>query len=463
MTLVRDAFRATAKHLIFILLQHLLTGVFSHGGSTHGGCGSEAGFGADIGCAQGGAGRKPAAARAAVPRGLTVTRVFSRAGVSPFDQVEWERRKASITDDKGKTIFEQANVEVPKFWSMLATNVVASKYFYGDVTKSEREFSVRQIIHRVARTIADWGLRDGYFATPEDAETFYDELSFLCVNQYGAFNSPVWFNCGLYHQYGVGKAERRRHFYFDKQATRGEAAPSQYEYPQCSACFIQHVDDTMEDIMELARSEAMLFKFGSGSGTDLSTLRSEREKLSRRRAAQRPALVPAGLRCGRERGEVGRQDAPRGEDEHAQDLASGHQGVHRVQGERREEGLGADRAGLRRQLQRRGLRLGDASRTRTSRVRVTDDFMRAVIDDREWTTRWVTDPAKIPGPDLQGARTDEVDGRRHLDLRRSGRAVRGHDPTSGTPARTPAASTPATRAASTCSSTTRPATWPRST
>jgi ribonucleoside-diphosphate reductase alpha chain len=218
--------------------------------------------------------RKPAATPVGAARkksvgGLSVRRVFSTEGVNPFDAVAWDRRKAAITDDKGAVLFEQNNVEVPKSWSMLATNVVASKYFYGDVTKSEREFSVRQLIHRVARTIADWGLRDGYFATKADAEVFYDELTFLCVNQYGAFNSPVWFNCGLYQQYQVGKHSGAGNFFYDRQAKTVKQAESQYEYPQCSACFIQHVDDTMEDIMELARAEAMLFKYGSGSGTDL--------------------------------------------------------------------------------------------------------------------------------------------------------------------------------------------------
>ena len=156
--------------------------------------------------------------RGSAGEGLSVAAVFSTPGISPYDQVEWERRDASITDGKGQAIFEQKGVEVPKTWSMLATNVVSSKYFYGHQGTDEREYSVRQIVHRVARTIADWGLQDGYFKSPEDAETFYNELSFLCINQYGAFNSPVWFNCGLYHQYGAG-AESCRGSYFYKPAT----------------------------------------------------------------------------------------------------------------------------------------------------------------------------------------------------------------------------------------------------
>ena len=145
---------------------------------------------------------KPAAKSGKKPNRLQ--RVFSDAKVKPYDQIEWDRRTAEITDDSGKTIFKQEGVEVPKNWSLLATKVVCSKYFYGDPTKAEREKSVKQLIHRVTRTLADWGVKDGYFSKA-DGEIFYDELTWLCVNQYGAFNSPVWFNVGLYHEYKVGK------------------------------------------------------------------------------------------------------------------------------------------------------------------------------------------------------------------------------------------------------------------
>src|SRR5689334_24515786 len=134
---------------------------------------------------------------------VAVERIFSAAKISPFDQLEWERRTAEITDDAGKVIFKQENVEVPKSWSLLATKVVVSKYFYGEQGTAERETSVRQLIHRIARTIADWGIKDGYF-TKAAGEVFYEELIWLCLNQYGAFNSPVWFNVGLYHQYKIG-------------------------------------------------------------------------------------------------------------------------------------------------------------------------------------------------------------------------------------------------------------------
>ena len=208
-----------------------------------------------------------------------VERTFGTEGISPFDQVKWEKRTAEITDDKGKVVFKQKDVEVPEFWSQLATKVVVSKYFYGEQNTPERESSVRQLIHRVCRTIADWGVKDGYFSQ-EDGEVFYNELVFLSVNQYGAFNSPVWFNVGLYHQYGVGKNSTRGNWRFNPESGQCERPATQYDYPQCSACFIQSVEDNMESIMNLASSEAMLFKFGSGTGTDLTPLRSKREKLS---------------------------------------------------------------------------------------------------------------------------------------------------------------------------------------
>jgi ribonucleoside-diphosphate reductase alpha chain len=175
---------------------------------------------------------------------------------------------------------------VPKNWSELATKIAVSKYFYGDIANGTdpynggRETSVRQLIHRVTRTITDWGIADDYFADAQAAENFYDELTWLCLNQHGAFNSPVWFNVGLYHQYGVGKDGAAGNYFYNRETGKAERAPSQYEYPQGSACFIQSVGDTMEDIMRLAMSEAMLFKYGSGTGTDLSSLRSTREKLS---------------------------------------------------------------------------------------------------------------------------------------------------------------------------------------
>jgi len=212
-------------------------------------------------------------------KSLRIERVFSDAHVKPFDQIEWDQRTAEITDDSGKVIFKQENVEVPKSWSVLATKVVVSKYFYGEQHTSERETSVRQLIHRITRTISDWGIADGYFSKA-DGEIFYEELTWLCLNQYGAFNSPVWFNVGLYHEYGVGKNSSKGNWFFNRKTKEAERARTQYEYPQGSACFIQSVQDDMESIMHLAYSEAMLFKYGSGTGTDLTPIRSSREKLS---------------------------------------------------------------------------------------------------------------------------------------------------------------------------------------
>ncbi|MHC4658393.1 MAG: vitamin B12-dependent ribonucleotide reductase [Planctomycetota bacterium] len=219
-----------------------------------------------------------AATDTAESKGLRMEHFFSTAGVHPFEQLEWERRSAKIAGDTGEAIFEQDNIEVPTSWSQLATKVVASKYFYGDVETGQRENSVKQLVHRVCRTIADRGRKDGYFATDQDAEIFYNELTWLCVNQCGAFNSPVWFNVGLFDVYGV--AGSRHNYHWDQQRKEAVACNSSYEYPQASACFIQSVQDSMQDIMRLAASEAMLFKHGSGTGTDLSTLRSSKEKLS---------------------------------------------------------------------------------------------------------------------------------------------------------------------------------------
>ena len=211
-------------------------------------------------------------------RGFEIKPIFSKQGVHPFDELKWERREATITDEKGDVIFEQKDVEVPKDWSMLATKVVVSKYFYGENGTPEREYSVRQLVHRVARTLADWGFEDGYFKTADDAENFYHEIAWLCINQYGAFNSPVWFNLGLHHIYGIEGSPAG--FHFNPKTRAMERSEAGYVNPQLSACFIQSVDDNMEDIMRLATSEAMLFKFGSGTGTDLSTIRSSKEKLS---------------------------------------------------------------------------------------------------------------------------------------------------------------------------------------
>jgi ribonucleoside-diphosphate reductase alpha chain len=210
--------------------------------------------------------------------GLEIRQVFSTGGAHPFDEMSWKRTSARIGDEKGNTVFQQTDVEVPAEWSQLATTVVVSKYFYGEHGKDERETSVRQLVHRVTRTIADWAKEDGIFVSEADAERFYNELTWLCVNQYGAFNSPVWFNVGLFHQNGVKGGEGNYHW--SAEQNQPERTLNGYAYPQASACFIQSVQDNLEDIMRVASAEAMLFKYGSGTGTDLSTLRSSKEKLS---------------------------------------------------------------------------------------------------------------------------------------------------------------------------------------
>src|SRR5512137_1993988 len=182
--------------------------------------------------------------------GLVFDRYFTDGKISPFDKVEWEKRTALIGNEKGVTIFKQENVEVPKGWSQTATNIVASKYFHGKHGTSERETSVRQLIGRVVDTIVRWGEEGGYFANNASRDAFRDELTHLLVEQKMAFNSPVWFNVGCQPK------------------------------PQCSACFINSVSDSMDSIMNLAKTEGMLFKWGSGTGTNFSTLRGSHESLS---------------------------------------------------------------------------------------------------------------------------------------------------------------------------------------
>ena len=182
--------------------------------------------------------------------GLSFSRLFSRANTSVYDSVKWIKRDAVITNEKGEKIFEQKDVEVPESWSQMAVNVVVSKYFRGVLGTKDRETSVRQLISRVADTISAWGFKDKYFTTAEQAEVFRDELSSILLKQYAAFNSPVWFNVGI------------------------------EKHPQCSACFILSVSDTLESLLELQKTEGMLFKYGSGAGTNMSKIRSSREGLS---------------------------------------------------------------------------------------------------------------------------------------------------------------------------------------
>ena len=209
--------------------------------------------------------------------GLSFRRFFTKPGVSPYDEVEWDFRLAQITDAQGNVIFEQKDVEVPKDWSVTATNIVASKYLHGKVGTPERETGVRQLVTRVAETIRNWGLSQGYFKTPEDGATFHDELVHILVRQYAAFNSPVWFNVGCDR---IEPNSDARNWHWNPKTQQVEFGVTGYSRPQCSACFINSVKDSLDSILTLAKTEGMLFKWGSGTGTNLSPLRSSTEGLS---------------------------------------------------------------------------------------------------------------------------------------------------------------------------------------
>src|SRR6266478_5397363 len=209
--------------------------------------------------------------------GLQFRRLFTKPGVSPYHEIEWELRLAQITDAQGNVIFEQKDVEVPKDWSMTATNIVASKYLHGTVGTPERETGVRQLVARVAETIRDWGKADGYFHSEEDAATFHDELVHILVRQYAAFNSPVWFNVGCDRLEPQSDAQN---WHWNPTTQTVEFGRTGYSAPQCSACFINSVRDSLDSILTLAKTEGMLFKWGSGTGTNLSPLRGSMETLS---------------------------------------------------------------------------------------------------------------------------------------------------------------------------------------
>ena len=292
--------------------------------------------------------------------GLQFSRVFSRESVDPFDEIAWEQRSATIGNEQGELVFEQRDVEIPTFWSQQATNIVVSKYFRGQLETPEREQSVRQLIGRVVDTITEWAKVKRYFATEDDLQAFSDDLKHLLVQQKAAFNSPVWFNCG-----------------FEKA-------------PQCSACFINSVQDTMESILTLAKTEGMLFKFGSGTGSNLSSIRSSREVLAGGGTASGPVSFMKGY------------DA--------------FAGVIKSGGKTRRAAkmviLNADHPDIETFInckvdeERKAWALIDAGydgsftgpayssvffQNSNNSVRVTDGFMRAVLDDGEWQTRAVRD------------------------------------------------------------------------
>ncbi len=315
---------------------------------------------------------------------------------TPFDTVGWELRSAAIKDESGNALFEQNDCEVPADWSQLATNVVVSKYFYGDPNKSgERERSVRQLIHRVTRTITDWGLADGYFDTPEDGDRFYRDLTWLCLHQHGAFNSPVWFNVGLHAQYDVVGDKCNWHW----DAVSGETAQpdNPYEFPQGSACFIQSVDDNMEDIMRLACSEAMLFKFGSGTGTDLSTIRSQREKLS---GGGTPSGPLSFMRVYDSIAGVVKSGGKTRRAAKMQSLKVWHPDILEFVECKWAEEKKAHA------LIREGYESNFNGEAYSSvcfqnanlSVRLTDDYMESVRDNKQWKTRWISDKCESDAP-----------------------------------------------------------------
>ena len=229
---------------------------------------------------------------------LRVRRLFTEPGKHPFDAVDWELRDARIG-----SVFEQTDVEFPATWSQNATNIVAQKYFRGQLDSPTRERSVKQMVSRVSGTIADWGRERGYFASVEDGDAFEAELTHILLHQLAAFNSPVWFNVGF------------------------------EEHPQCSACFILSVDDTMESILDWNTKEGKIFRGGSGSGINLSNIRGSMEPLSKGGTASGPVSFMRGADAWAGHDQVRRQDAPRGQDGRARRRPPGHPRVHLVQGE----------------------------------------------------------------------------------------------------------------------------------
>jgi len=233
----------------------------------------------------GGVEERPWAPEVPVPADLPrreplIRRFYTRPGQDPFETVEYELRTVRIMDPDGKVVFEMDGVEVPKTWSQLATDIVASKYFRkAGVPGRGHEWSVRQVIWRVAHTIRLAGEEQGgYFATPEEAQAFEDELTYMLLHQVGAFNSPVWFNCGLWHAYRIEGSGGN--WYWNSRTNQVEMTTTAYEHPQCSACFIQSVEDDLMSIFELVKNEARVFKYGSGTGSNYSKIRGYMEKLS---------------------------------------------------------------------------------------------------------------------------------------------------------------------------------------
>ena len=295
-----------------------------------------------------------------VRTGLDFERYFTDGRTPPFDAVEWERRVALIGNEKGKTIFRQEDVEVPKGWSQTATNIVASKYFHGKLNTPERENSVRQLIGRVVNTIVGWGEKGGYFASAPARDAFRDELTHLLVEQKMAFNSPVWFNVGVQPK------------------------------PQCSACFINSVQDDMESIMNLAKTEGMLFKWGSGTGTNFSSLRGSRETLSGGGIASGPVSFMKGfdafagvIKSGGKTRRAAKMVILNADHPDIVDFIDSKMKEERKARVLIEQGYDPSIDGE----AYSSIFFQNANHS----VRVTDEFMQAVEDDRDWWTRNVND------------------------------------------------------------------------
>ena len=297
-------------------------------------------------------------------KGLTFERRWTTPGIHPYDEIDWETRTAAIGNESGKLVFEQKDVEVPSFWSQLATNVVVSKYFRGHVGTPERETSVRQLIDRVANTIAAWAETQHYFASDEDLATFKAELTYLLVRQKMSFNSPVWFNVGI---------EAR---------------------PQCSACFINSVQDSMSSIMDLAKTEAMLFKFGSGAGSNLSPIRSSRERMSGGGTASGPVSFMRGydafagvVKSGGKTRRAAKMVILDADHPDVLDFIDSKMLEEKKAWALIEEGYDPSFTGE---------AYGSVSfQNANHSVRVTDTFMNAVEADGEWTTHAVVDGAPM--------------------------------------------------------------------
>ncbi|MSO21100.1 MAG: vitamin B12-dependent ribonucleotide reductase [Acidobacteria bacterium] len=325
-------------------------------------------------------------------KGLTFSRYFTKPKVSPYDEVEWELRIASIVSDKGKVIFEQKNVETPRSWSQTATNIVASKYLHGKLGTPERESSVRQLVSRVVDTIADWGQQQGYFASTQAGENFRDDLAHIMLHQKASFNSPVWFNCGVDR---VEPDAKINNWHWSPSDQKVILEQTGYKNPQCSACFINAVQDSLDSILTLAKTEGMLFKWGSGSGSNLSTIRSANESLSGGGSASGPISFMRGfdafagvIKSGGKTRRAAKMvilniDHP--------DVV---EFIHCKAKEERKAWALVD-AGYDSSLD------GEAYssiffQNANNSVRVTDDFMRAAEEDREWHTKEVS-TGKVAG------------------------------------------------------------------